>query len=142
MYWNEERTFVIPHTVAQTPREAMAALLRSRWRGLARRSAAAALVRMRAQMSQARVLSVSFMTGAVLLLRRSAVLAAGGLFDPRYFMFFEDSDLSQRLRRAGWRLAVVLNPHAPAFMASRNSPAMVCVSSAVAARSLASTPMT
>ena len=107
MYWNEERTFVIPHTVAQTPREAMAALLRSRWRGLARRSAAAALVRMRAQMSQARVLPVSFMTGAVLLLRRSAVLAAGGLFDPRYFMFFEDSDLSQRLRRAGWRLAVV-----------------------------------
>jgi GT2 family glycosyltransferase len=107
MYWNEEHTFVIPHTVAQTPLVALGALLRSRWRGLARRSALAALARMRAQLGEAGVLRVSFLTGAVLLLRRAAVVAAGGLFDPRYFMFFEDSELSLRLRRSGWGLGVV-----------------------------------
>jgi hypothetical protein len=107
MYWNAEHTFVIPHTVAQTPRAVLGALLRSRWRGLAQRSALAALARMRAQLGEAGLLRVNFLTGAVLLLRRAAVVAAGGLFDTRYFMFFEDSELSLRLRRSGWRLGVV-----------------------------------
>jgi hypothetical protein len=50
---------------------------------------------------------VDFLAGAVMLVRRSAALAVGGLFDPAYFMFFEDSDLSVRLRRGGFRLQVV-----------------------------------
>ena len=120
MYWNEPRTFVVPHTVAQTPGTALATLLRSRWRGLARHSAAAALVRMRALLTSRVVLPVDFLTGAVLLLRRKAVVAADGLFDPRYFMFFEDSDLSLRLRRGGWRLGVV--PNAQAVHTYRHRP--------------------
>lgn len=39
--------------------------------------------------------------GAAALLRRSAVLDVGG-FDPRFFMYYEDTDLSWRLRLAGW----------------------------------------
>ena len=53
-----------------------------------------------------------FVSGAVLLLRRSAVDAAGGLFDPRYFMFYEDADLSLRLRAAGGRLGLVAGARA------------------------------
>jgi hypothetical protein len=42
-----------------------------------------------------------------MLVRRTAAVSAGGLFDPDYFMFFEDTDLSSRLRRAGHGLAMV-----------------------------------
>jgi hypothetical protein len=59
------------------------------------------------QMAGSKVFEVDFVAGSVLLLRRSAVLQAGGLFDPDYFMFYEDSDLSLRLRRAGYELAIV-----------------------------------
>lgn len=42
-----------------------------------------------------------WLSGACLLLRRSALTAVGG-FDESYFMFFEDLDLGERLRDAGW----------------------------------------
>jgi len=44
--------------------------------------------------------AVGWLSGACLLLRRSALAPAGG-FDESYFMFFEDLDLGERLGRAG-----------------------------------------
>ena len=41
-----------------------------------------------------------FTGGGVLL--RTAALEDVGLFDPRFFMYYEDTDLSWRMRRAGW----------------------------------------
>jgi GT2 family glycosyltransferase len=49
--------------------------------------------------------SCDHLIGASLLLRRALLLELGG-FDERYFFFLEDTDLSVRVRRAGWRLAV------------------------------------
>jgi GT2 family glycosyltransferase len=46
-----------------------------------------------------------FCGGAVLL--RAALLAEIGYFDPRFFAYFEDVDLSWRARLAGWRIAAV-----------------------------------
>ena len=43
-----------------------------------------------------------FCGGAALLRRES--LEDVGLFDPRYFAYYEDTDLSWRLRRAGWQV--------------------------------------
>ena len=49
------------------------------------------------------VTDVPALCGASVLLRRTMLERIGG-FDTRYFMYFEDVDLSWRARRAGWRL--------------------------------------
>jgi len=48
---------------------------------------------------------LQFITGASLLLRRSA-LNEVGLLDEGFFIYWEDTDYCFRLRRSGWRLAV------------------------------------
>jgi N-acetylglucosaminyl-diphospho-decaprenol L-rhamnosyltransferase len=49
--------------------------------------------------------AVGFASGAALVVRRGAWDAAGG-FDPGYFMYGEDLDLSLRLRLAGWEIGL------------------------------------
>lgn len=114
MHWDPARRFVIPPSVAQTPAAALDLALSTRWSWWARWQAHKDLDRMRTFVEQSRPQPVDFLSGAVLLVRRAAALeasqqsglAAADLFDPAFFMFFEDSDLSVRLRRAGWKLGV------------------------------------
>lgn len=55
------------------------------------------------------VLERDYFVGCVLLISRR-LLTEVGLFDERFFMYYEDSDLSLRARRAGFRL--LLSPQA------------------------------
>ena len=48
---------------------------------------------------------IDYLTGGGLLLRGDA-LREVGLLDGRFFLYWEDVDISFRLRRAGWKLAV------------------------------------
>lgn len=48
---------------------------------------------------------LDYLCGASVLLRCGAIRKVGS-FDDRFFMYWEDTDLSFRLRRAGWKLAV------------------------------------
>ncbi len=49
---------------------------------------------------------VDYVTGCVLLLR-AAMLRQVGLLDTTFFMYYEDLDLCERARRAGWQLLLV-----------------------------------
>lgn len=60
------------------------------------------------------------LSGAIMMLRRNAMPTNEPLFDPRFFMYFEDSDLCMRLRQQNARMAVV--PQAQAIHAWRNLP--------------------
>ena len=59
-----------------------------------------------AALRQVRVANLDYVSGASLLLRREAIAQVGLFDDEAYFMYWEDSDLGFRLRKAGWRLAV------------------------------------
>jgi len=49
-------------------------------------------------------MEVRNLSGGHVLLKREALERAGGLFDPRFFLYFEDTDLFMRLRKAGYSL--------------------------------------
>lgn len=49
---------------------------------------------------------LDFISGASVLLRRAALEAVGMFDQTAFFMYWEDTDLGFRLRRAGWQLAV------------------------------------
>lgn len=107
IFWNEQGSFVLPAAFAQTPWHSMALALATHSCGLTQWAAQRGLNRAMRQMASNSPFEVPFLAGSVMMLRRKAVLSSHGLFDPDYFMFFEDSDLSVRLRRAGHALAIV-----------------------------------
>jgi GT2 family glycosyltransferase len=49
---------------------------------------------------------VNNLSGGHVLLKREAVWKVGGLFDPRFFLYFEDTDLFIRLKKAGYTLII------------------------------------
>jgi len=52
------------------------------------------------------VVETDYASGSCMLIKRE-VLEKIGLFDKKLFMYWEDSDLSQRAKRAGWRVLYV-----------------------------------
>ncbi|MCP4680749.1 MAG: glycosyltransferase family 2 protein [Desulfobacterales bacterium] len=49
---------------------------------------------------------VNNLSGGLCLLKREAVRKVGKLFDPRFFLYFEDTDLFVRLRKAGYSFLI------------------------------------
>lgn len=47
--------------------------------------------------------SVEFATGCCILFKKE-VLEKAGLFDERYFLYYEDADLSERIKKAGYKI--------------------------------------
>ena len=106
-WWDAVGGFLLPPPDVQGPRALLQPWALALRPGGAAAAAARRVQRERAAAARARVRPVAALAGALLLLDRAAVQAAGGLFDPGYFMFFEDADLSRRLRAGGRSLALV-----------------------------------
>lgn len=125
-WWDRIGGFLLPLPAAQDPWSRCVRSWGSRWRPQAWASRAA-IEALQAFDGHSEI-ELPCLAGAVLMLRRQAVEEAGGLFDERYFMYFEDTDLSLRLRRSGWQLGMTAScdavhswqhqPHKAPLMAS------------------------
>ncbi len=51
-------------------------------------------------------LETDFVTGASMFVRKK-VFSAVGLFDPKFFLYFEENDFCQRAYKAGWKLMYI-----------------------------------
>lgn len=60
------------------------------------------------------------LSGSTAFFRRSAILSLNHFFRPEFFMYYEDTDLSIRLLRKGWKLG--LNPAIEAIHEWENNP--------------------
>jgi GT2 family glycosyltransferase len=121
IYWDSEGHFALPALLPEEPAWWLASALVSRWPASFGPAAAQRWLAWQKRIHMADgAQRLRYLSGAVMLLRRSAVNVAGGLFDGRYFMFFEDTDLSRRLCRSGFKLA--LFPSASAIHHWRHRP--------------------
>ena len=59
-----------------------------------------------ARLNPRRAPAATWLAGTALVIRRKALDAVGGGLDDGYFIYWEDADLSARLRAKGWELAV------------------------------------
>lgn len=107
VHWDQARTFYLPpsyppqlvHWQPLLNRFGNAWWLRSMVQGMWRRHAISVWKARHPVM-------VGNLSGGVVLISSSAIRNAGGLFDPRFFLYYEDMDLFVRLRRAGFRLLI------------------------------------
>jgi GT2 family glycosyltransferase len=105
-YWDAERRFLLPPSLFPSP---WLALRDELWRLHPTLGWFNSLVFRRHAMrvwQSEQALADSALSGGAVLLKRSAIERSGGLFDERFFMYYEDSDLMLRLKRANYRLYV------------------------------------
>lgn len=106
-YWNPELSFLLPAPSTQSPLTHALSALSTRMPVLTRQLATRMVCRTRLSGRPGTgLIEVKMLAGALLMLKRRAVETCGGLFDPAYFMFFEDADLCWRLRKNGFELAI------------------------------------
>lgn len=112
IWWNRQAGFALPPGQMETPVWELWCALCLRSALLTAVSSLAFRARSLAVWKAQEPISGSMLSGAAMMLSRAAILRAGGLFDRRFFMFYEDTDLARRLRAGGLSLAVAPRAHA------------------------------
>ena len=103
-YWDQACTWCLPPGQMPSPAMDFALNLAMRFPALGIKTSigfrAWALKRLRSGNAE----KMNMLSGGHILLRKSTVVAAGGLFDDNIFMYFEDTDLCRRLKNTGHSL--------------------------------------
>lgn len=105
VYWDSGQQFFLPPSTVAAPLDWLWTKPRGRLRGyltwrfsLNNRARCIDYWRADAPLRQ------KSLSGGHMLLRREAIERAGGLFDPQFFLYYEDTDLCLRLRKSGYDL--------------------------------------
>lgn len=64
-------------------------------------------------------LTVDYVVGADLFMRRQAIEACG-LFDPEYFMYYEETDMQYRYKQHGYLSQIISSPHIIHYQGASN----------------------
>jgi len=107
VYWDDERRYLFPRYSLYAPLQDFCVRLASlsrRFRTFYSLTERAKNVGLWRSMLPVRVKNLH---GGAVMVKRSAAEQAGGLFDERFFLFFEDSDLFFRLRKRGYTLYII-----------------------------------
>ena len=112
VFWDDAYLYLLPPTTFPSKLAVIAERLAQHSQRFALKRSLQFRDRAIAQWTSKEPLQIDAASGGHVLLRRDALNVAGGLFDPDFFMYWEDSDLMQRIRSAGYR--VVLHPAAHA----------------------------
>jgi GT2 family glycosyltransferase len=114
LFWDDDRTFYLPPPYPTALFEFRELLMAWGSRALVNRIISFLWRRRSLNVWRSeKPVAVGNLSGGLALLKRSAALKAGGLFDPRFFLYFEDTDLFLRLRKSGYR--VLIDPKARAI---------------------------
>ncbi|MDH3690786.1 MAG: glycosyltransferase family 2 protein [Gammaproteobacteria bacterium] len=106
IYWDEAREFLLPPSLNMSPLVCVwDAIGRSSqlfvdFRSLLWRRYAVSVLRRSSPIQQKNL------SGGHVLLRTKAIEASGGLFDPSFFLYYEDSDLFRRMRSNKFELYI------------------------------------
>ncbi len=108
IYWDDQQQFFLPPSMFPTPYLKLAA---NSWRihpRLAERySKHFHRLALSIWLEKEKAVPIPALSGGHILINRSAIQHCDDLFDERFFMYYEDSDLMIRLKRAGFRQYVV-----------------------------------
>lgn len=112
VYWDKEQTWLLPPAQLPTPASELAMTLALRWPWFGERlSHRFRRWALRCNFAS-KPIKQRMLSGGLMLLRRNAIEAIGGLFDPDFFMYYEDTDLCQRLQKAGFSMFLLSAAHA------------------------------
>lgn len=115
VYWDEDEKFLMPPSTYPSKLGFLTELLGRRWPWIEQFRAANFRSKSVIYWTRKQAVRVSALSGGHVLLRFNALIDVNGLFDPQFFMYWEDTDLMRRLHDKNWQL--LMEPQAKAVHA-------------------------
>jgi GT2 family glycosyltransferase len=119
IFWDDEQQFLLPPSTYPSRFDFFLDLLGQRWHWISELKAKQFRQNSLLYWTTNQPVQAAALSGGHVLLRYQALISAKGLFDPRFFMYWEDTDLMRRLNDRGWQL--MMEPRALAVHSYEHS---------------------